>query len=173
MPSDRCHARASWCRNRITRSPWAIPLILVFASPLAQGLAVSGTLVLGSGCTAPSYDECDQSRDECVELCPLDDYACIPACYDEHAECLDEADAAADRRAEAADVAAEIAVACAVAACTFSDEDDGDSDDGYDPEPAPEPDDWGEDWGEQVGEDAGAFEASHSWPDPPLDVPAD
>jgi hypothetical protein len=153
MSSHSNHARPNLCRNQLTRSPWAWPLLLLIASPLSRGLAVGGTLMLGTGCT-DVYD-CDQWRTECRETCAPDDVECLIACEDEYDLCVEEVYLAAERRAERADAIADASVACfAVAMCTL--ESIGDEDEGstYDPEPEPQPepdpnDDWGEDWGEQ------------------------
>lgn len=158
MSSHSDHARPNLCRNRLTRSSWAWPLLLLFASPLTRGLAVGGTLVFGTGCTEPTVDDCDQWQSEYLEVCASDDGPCQLLCFDEHDACVVEAQLAKQRRAQRADDIADATVAClAIAVCTLEALDeqdgDGDADEGPDPEPLPEPDpndDWGEDWGEQT-----------------------
>lgn len=167
MSSHSDHARWNLCRNSFTRSRWSIPLLLLFASPLTRGLAVSGTLMVGTGCAEPTYDECDQWLSECLETCAPDDVICQGLCEADAEACYEDAYEAKERRAQAADDIADATVACfAVAMCTLDALDegesegdgDGDGDDSEwpdDPVPAPDPeptddptDDWGEDWGE-------------------------
>jgi len=170
MSSHSDHDRWNLCRNSFTRSRWSIPLLLLFASPLTKGLAVSGTLMVGTGCAEPSYDECEQWRTECLRECSPADSACQQVCEADADACFEDAYAAQERRAETADDIADAAVACfAVAMCTLDalDESEGDGDgDGddsewpEDPVPAPDPEptdnppgDWGEDWGELTPDD--------------------
>jgi hypothetical protein len=155
MSSHSDHARPNLCRNRLTRSPWALPLVLLIASPLTRSLAIGGTLVFGTGCSEPTVDDCDQWLSECLEVCASDDGPCQIACYEEQDVCLEEAYLAEERHAERVDAIAEASVAClAITVCTLESLDeqdgDGDGDEGTVPEPEPdENDDWGEDWGEQ------------------------
>jgi hypothetical protein len=181
MPSPLSHAPRSLCRNRLTRSPWAIPLLLLITSPLTRGLAITGTLAFGTGCSepAPTIEACTQWQIECVDTCGIDNFeACLWACEDDHAACLDDAYYESERRAETAEGLADAGVAClAVTACTLEslgdgdgDGDDGDGDDWSEPEP--EPDDWGEDWGEQVPADPSELQAVEDPGAVPLDLPA-
>jgi hypothetical protein len=155
MSSHSDHARFNLCRNPLTRSPWALPLVLLFASPLTRSFAIGGTLVFGTGCSEPTIDDCDQWQTECLEVCALNDVACQRLCYDEHETCVEEAYLAEERNAERVDAIADASVAClAVAVCTLDSLDeqdgDGDGDDWSEPEPEPDSnDDWGEEWGEQ------------------------
>lgn len=155
MSSHSDHARWNLCRNPLTRSPWAWPLLLLFASPLTQGLAVGGTLVFGTGCAETTVDDCDQWQAECLDVCASDDGPCQLLCYADHDVCVEDAYHAEERAAERADAIADAGVAClAVTVCTLESlddgEGDGDGDDWSQPEPEPDPtDDWGEDWGEQ------------------------
>ncbi len=158
MSSHSEHARWNLCRNPFTRSRWSIPLVLLLASPLSRSLAVGGTLMFGTGCSEPTYEECDRALIECREACAPEDYSCRVECEAEADFCYEEAYYADERRAERADAIAEASVACVtVLACTLdsidesTSEGEGDGDDEWsEPEPEPDPnDDWGEDWGEQ------------------------
>jgi hypothetical protein len=173
MSSHSDHARPNLCRNPLTRSPWAVPLLLLFASPLTRSLAIGGTMMFGTGCAEPTVDDCDQWQAECLELCRSDDAACQLACYEERDVCIEEAAAAEDRHAERVDAIADAGVAClAVAVCTLESLDDGDGegdgDDGSEPEPEPS-DDWGEDWGEQTPSEALELSSSVELSDLPED----
>jgi hypothetical protein len=118
-------------------------------------LAISGTLMFGTGCgAAPSVDECMQWEVECVDTCSADNFeSCLWACQAERDDCLDEAHAANEQREESAEAISEVGVAClAVTLCTLESLGDGDGDGDGDEwtDPEPESDDWGEDWGEQT-----------------------
>lgn len=173
MSSHSDHARPNLCRNPLTRSPWAWPLLLLIASPLTRGLAVGGTLVFGTGCAEPTTDDCDQWRTECIEACASDDGACQLLCAEEHDVCIEEAYWAEERQAERADAIADASLAClAVAVCTLESIGDPDSEDDEWPEPEPEPapeDDWGEDWGEQSPSEALELTSPADWTDLPDD----
>jgi hypothetical protein len=158
MSSHSDHARPNLCRNPFTRSRWSIPLLLLLASPLTRGLAVSGTLMFGTGCAELTYEDCEQWQAECMEACAPDDSTCRAVCEFDAEACFEDAYLAEQRHAERVDAISEAAVACfAVAMCTLDSIDEstseGDGEDEWsDPEPEPEPDpndDWGEDWGEQ------------------------
>jgi hypothetical protein len=153
MPSHSDHDRPSLCRNPLTRSPWAWPLLLLIASPLTRGLAVGGTLMFGTGCSEPTYDDCEQWQTDCLEVCMPDDAGCPLACESDHDVCIEEADAAKERHEDRVDAIGEASEAClAVAVCTLETLGDGDGHSDDDELPVPEPDDsddWGEDWGEQ------------------------
>lgn len=158
VTSGGFHGReTTLCRNRLTRSPWALPLLLLIASPLTRGLAIGGTLVFGTGCAEITEKDCDQWQAECIEVCAPDDGACQIACYDEHDVCIEEAYLAKERNADRVEAIADASAAClAVAVCTLESLDDiegdgdGDGDEWTEPEPEGDPnDDWGEDWGEQ------------------------
>jgi hypothetical protein len=156
-----------------------VPLLLLIASPLTRGLAITGTLAFGTGCNerAPSIQECSQWQIECVDACGSDDFeGCLWACEADHEACLDEAYYADDRRAESAEALADAGIAClAITACTLESlvDGDGDGDDGDgDDWSEPEPDDWGEDWGEQVPADPSEIQGYEDEAAVPLDLPA-
>jgi hypothetical protein len=172
MSSHSDHARPNLCRNRITRSPWALPLLLLIASPLTRGLAIGGTLVFGTGCAEPTLDDCDQWLTECLEVCAADDGVCQIACYDEQDVCIEEAQLAKERNAERVEAVADATAAClAIAVCTLDaleeGEGEGDEDDGPEPEPEGDADDWGEDWGEQSPSEDLELASQAQWTDLP------
>jgi hypothetical protein len=174
MSSHSDHARLNLCRNRLTRSPWAWPLLLLIASPLSRSLAVGGTLLFGTGCSEPSYDDCEQWRTECIDVCAPDDAECLVTCETDYDLCIEEAYLAQERHAERVDAIADASVACfAVALCTLEslgDPDSEDEDDWSQPEPEPEPvpnDDWGEDWGEQTPSEELEVFPPEQWTDLP------
>ena len=155
MSSQTNHSPSTWCRNRFTRSSWALPLMLLIASPVTRTLAVTGTLVFGTGCNGPTFDDCEQEYEECIALCDENDDECRDDCGQDYDECVDAVYEAAENREAAADAAAEAGMACvAMLACTLEavGDGDGDGDDGWD-EPAPSDDDWGDDWGELEPDD--------------------
>jgi hypothetical protein len=156
MSSHSDHDHPSLCRNPFTRSPWALPLLLLIASPVSRVVAVGGTLTFGTGCAEPHYEDCDQFLSECLETCVPNDAECLAVCELDHRGCMEAAYEAEVERGNEADAIADAALACvAVAACTLEsigDSHEEDDNEYPEPEPVPEPnsnDDWGEDWGEQ------------------------
>lgn len=170
MSSQTNNDRPTWCRNRLTRASWALPLLLLIASPVTRALAVGGTLMLGTGCAQTTPDDCEQWRSECLDACDPNDGLCMVACEQEFDECLDIAAQDAETRASNAEAAAEVGMACVAAlACTLdaigdsSGDGDGDGDDSDYPVPAS--DDYGDDWGEQQPEDTQGLAAPEDWTD--------
>jgi hypothetical protein len=172
MSSHSDHARPNLCRNRLTRSPWTWPVLLLIATPLSRALAL-GTLMFGTGCSEPTYDDCDQWRSECIEVCAPDDAECLVDCESEHELCIEEAYRAEERHAERVEAVSDASVAClTVALCTLETLGDPDSEDDEWPEPEPEPepepnDDWGQDWGEQTPSEELELSTPEEWPDLP------
>lgn len=166
--------RPTLCRNQLTRSPWTVVSMLLLASPLTRSLALGGTLALGTGCEAPTQDECEQWYEECVLACEGEDRGpCLSQCRVEREQCYEDIARAAEQREIAVDVVSTLAMSCGSISCDSDDDDDWD-----DPAPAPEPDpapppppspdDWGEDWGELEPDDEPSID-DPAWSDIPHD----
>lgn len=167
MSSHSEHARWNLCRNPFTRSRWAVPLLLLLASPMSRGLAVGGTMLMGTGCAELTTEDCEFARAECIEACAPDDAYCRAVCESDADVCFEEAYRAEERHAERVEAVSDATAAClTIAVCTLETigdshqgdgDGDGDGDEWSEPEPEespqPGPDDWGEDWGEQTADD--------------------